>query len=55
LNNDAEKTLILDTEAGCGIRMTDSFMTVASIKDRMITDPLLADQKAYCEMYAQPF
>jgi para-nitrobenzyl esterase len=54
-NNSAEKTLILDTEAGGGIRMTDTIMTVESIKDRMFSDPLLADQQAYCEMYAQLF
>ena len=54
-SNAGEKTLILDTEAGDGIRMTDSIMTVESIKDRMFSDPLLADQEAYCEMYAQLF
>ncbi|MFQ3325043.1 MAG: para-nitrobenzyl esterase [Pseudomonadales bacterium] len=54
-NNSAEKTLILDTEAGGGIRMTDTIMTVKSIKDRMLSDPFLAGQETYCEMYAQLF
>lgn len=54
-SNDGLKTIIFDTEKDGGIRMSDTLMTVERVKSRMVRDPLLADQEAYCELYAQMF
>ena len=54
-NADGEpKTLILDTQAGGGIRMMSEEVTATSVKERMLADTF-EDQRLHCEAYALTF
>ncbi|WP_369809211.1 carboxylesterase family protein [Oceanicoccus sp. KOV_DT_Chl] len=54
-NNTGNKILLLDTQAGGGIRMSDTLITAQSLKQRLQADPLIASQHDLCRWYANLF
>lgn len=54
-NNMGDRILLLDTEAGGGIRMSDTLMTAQSLKQRLQGDTLIATQHDLCRLYANLF
>lgn len=54
-DNDGDKTILLDTQAGGGIRMSDEVVSAASIKRRLLDDELLTQQRERCRWYANLF
>jgi para-nitrobenzyl esterase len=48
---DGHRSIILDTEADGGIRMTDEEVTLASIKAELAADPGITDPEERCRLY----
>ena len=51
---DGKTTILLDTTPP-GIRMSSDLITVDSLKQRLIADTSITDQREHCELYAQTF
>ncbi len=51
---DGQTTIILDT-APPGIRMSSDLITIDGLKQRLIADTTITDQRERCELYAQTF
>lgn len=51
---DGKTTILLDTEPP-GIRMSSDLITVDSLKQKLIADTSITDQREHCELYAQTF
>ncbi len=51
---DGKTTILLDT-APPGIRMSSDLITVDSLKQKLIADTSITDQREHCELYAQTF
>jgi para-nitrobenzyl esterase len=52
--NGEQNLMLLDTEAGGGLRMVHEPMTVAMIKQRIVDDPFLSPEQR-CAMFAEMF
>jgi para-nitrobenzyl esterase len=52
--SDGKTTILLDT-APPGIRMSSDLITVDSLKQKLIADTSITDQREHCELYAQTF
>jgi para-nitrobenzyl esterase len=52
--NGEQNLMLLDTEAGGGLRMVNEPMTVAMIKQRIVDDPFLSPEQR-CAMFAEMF
>ncbi|MEP4486205.1 MAG: carboxylesterase family protein [Halioglobus sp.] len=51
----AGKMMLLDTDAGGGLRLSDEGVTVAALKQRLKQDKQITDARNLCEMYVRLF
>lgn len=54
-NNSDANLMVLDTEAGGGLRMVNEPMTIAMLKERVARDPHIPDIHSRCTMFAAMF
>jgi len=52
---DGQRSIILDTSDGGGIRMTDEEVTMAGIKAELASDPGITEQRERCQLYVTTF
>ena len=53
--NDGDKTILFDTQADGGIRMSDELVSAQSLKRRLLQDELITEQRDRCRWYANLF
>ena len=53
--NDGDKTILFDTQADGGIRMSDELVSAQSLKHRLLQDELITEQRDRCRWYANLF
>ena len=54
-DNGGDKVIIFDTAADGGIRMSDTLITAQGLKQRMLDDKMIPDQRSLCRLYASLF